>query len=96
MLYNRCQKAALRVLFGEIIKQNTLAFDLQTDYGFQVSTNRRVNHVNLLNPKIQIYILISCSYTFAIEVVGGNCYRVSSSKIVLCDPVLNSRDHSVL
>ena len=49
--------------------------------------------LNSSNPKIKIEILICCPYTFPIEISGrwSRLLKKISSKIILCDAVLNSR-----
>ena len=46
-----------------------------------------------LNPKIKIWILICCPYSFPISL---QLTDKMSSKFILCDHVCNSHDHSVL
>ena len=50
--------------------------------------------VNPLNPKIKIWILICCPYSFPTEVVGED--DKISSKVILRDHVRNFHDHPVL
>ena len=46
---------------------------------------------NPLNPKIRIWILICCPYSFHTEVVGRNWYNIK--QFILCDYVRNSHDY---
>ena len=48
---------------------------------------------NPLNPNIKIVILISCPYTFSIEIVGE--FVKISIRLIFPDHVLTSHDHSV-
>ena len=58
-----------------------------------LGATKPADYLTFLNPKIKIQIC--CLYTFPIEVIGGEVVEISS-KFILCDPVLNSHDHSVL
>ena len=49
---------------------------------------------NPLNPKIKLWIVICCSYSF-LQKKWGEVNKISS-KFILCDHVCNSHDHSVL
>ena len=55
-----------------------------------------INSFNSLNPKIKNSILICRPYSFPTEEEGKNLENTVSSKLILCDHVCNSHDHSVL
>ena len=50
--------------------------------------------INLLVPKIKIWILICCRYSFPTDAVGRSCKILR--KFILCDHVFISYDQSVL
>ena len=52
------------------------------------------NHINPLNPKIKIWILICCPIHF-LQKKWGEVAKITS-KLILCDHVRNSHDHAVL
>ena len=56
--------------------------------------NQKVSILTLLKPKIEVWILICCRYSFPTEVVGE--VDKISRKLLLNDHVRNSHDHSGL
>ena len=50
---------------------------------------------NPLNPRIKIWILVRCPYSFPTDIVGREVDK-TSSKFILCDHASNSHDYSVL